>query len=181
MIIPRYHVIPATYPVGTTDIYPGYTVMVNSSGLIVPNTNAATQRPLGLAADKQASVGTFDPRTSFSNRVSDYGDETSASGQIGVYESGGQFYVDVDTASIYGVITTGSTTTPGTLLYQSATTGQLSSTARSNSDDADVPTAVIIDDLSATSGLLPTGIPNEYEPAGDSDTSRTFVLIKLLV
>jgi len=128
-------------------------------------------------------VGTFDPRTSFSNRVSDYGDETSASGQIGVYESGGQFYVDVDESGTYGVITTGSTTTPGTLLYQSTTTGQLSSTARTTpyAADEDLPTAIVVDDLSATSGLLPTGIPNEYEPAGDSDTPRTFVLIKLLV
>ena len=181
MIIPRYHVIPATYPVGTTDIYPGYTVKVNSSGQIVPNTDADTQRPLGLAADEQASLSGFDPKTSFKNRVSDYGDETAASDQIAVYESGGQFYVDVDTASITGVVTTGSTTTPGTLLYQSSTAGQLSSSSRSNTNDADVPTAVVIDDLSATSGLLPTGIPNEYEPAGDSDSPRTFVLIKLLV
>jgi hypothetical protein len=194
MLIPVYHIIASQLPISSTltltaagvngnNFEPGHVVALDSSGNCVKNdlTNLA---PVGLAADKNRPAVAYE----WQNRLSDFGQETRASGLLSVYHSGGEFWVDMDDdtvqtpdgTNIDGVITSGSTVTPGTRLYGDATAttgyGHLSSTV----------TGVNIANVVGASQELPTGIPGEFEPgstfAQDVDTdNKNFVKVKLLI
>jgi len=168
MLIPFYHVIPATYPVDSaaTSIKKGQVVTLTTDGTVklADGSNAATEQPLGLAGD---SVGTL-TAGQFVNRVSDYGNDTGASGQITVYQNGGQFYVDYEDCFV-----TGYSATTGELLVLSTDPG-LMDTAPADATIWGVASgkqivARVVDDLAATQGALPTGIPGEYEPSGSHE------------
>lgn len=166
MLIPYYHVIPAYYPVASSvTIKKGQVVALNPSGQVILATG--DEAPLGLAGDV---VGTL-TAGQFTNRVSDFGDDTSASGQITVYTNGGQFFVDLlecfEDGESYSV-------TNNTLLAVSSTADGKLITAPSDSALFSTTAgkqlvARIVDDLAATLGALPTGIPGEYEPSGNHE------------
>lgn len=181
-LVPKQHthITGYTRHAGAT-IEPGHVVTVNSSGEVILCQRGVTSSCIGLAGDTQGSVTGYDPRTGFRNRASDYGDETVASGKISVYFGPGEFYVDIDTtndATAQGVIQYGTTLTPGTLLYVSATNpGQLSS---SSSGTAVAQVIAASDEIveGTPNRYLQTGIPNEFTPSGDSDNPKSFVLIR---
>lgn len=180
-LVPKQH----THITGYTrnaaaTIEPGQVVTVNGTGEVILCHRGVTNDCIGLAGDTQGSVSGYDPRTGFRNRASDYGDETVASGKMSVYFGPGEFYVDIDTTGTDTdrVIQNGSTLTPGTLLYVSATNaGQLSSA----SSGASVAQVIAGSDEiveGTPNRYLQTGIPNEFTPSGDSDNPRSFVLIR---
>lgn len=189
MLIPVYHIVASQLPISSTlttsgansnNFEPGHVVALNSSGNCVKNPVGNTA-PVGLAADKNRPAVAYE----WQNRVSDSGQETRVSGLLSVYHSGGEFWVDMDDdtvqtpdgTNIDGVIDSGATVTPGTVLYgSSAAIGHLLHGL------ATVQVAIVV----GASQELPTGIPGEFEPgstfAQDDDTdNKNFVKIKLLI
>ena len=192
MLIPYYHFVPAYYPVAANQtINQGQIVALNASGQIVLTTG--NNQPLGLAGDK---VGTL-TAGKFTNRVSDYGDDTDASGQMTVYHSGGEFYVDLEECFETGI----SSVTPGAFLVASDSEDGMfdiapNDAALHSQTAGKQLVARVVDDLASTLGALPTGIPGEYEPSGDHEdieingaynypggggTPRVFCRIQLLI
>lgn len=184
MIIPVYHVVSSVIPVAAaTAIEAGMVVGLDSAGLAVKAYG--TILPIGLAGDKSRAAEAYE----WQNRVSDFGQETAASGMLSVYHSGGEFYVDVDDSrittpagtAITGVISSGTVTTPGTLLYTQnliASFGQLTNTATTGET---CKVAITL----AAAATLDGGIPGEYEPLTTTmvadDSPRTWVKIKLII
>lgn len=111
-LIVEQHVIADNYPVGTTAIKGGMVVGLNSDGKAVPAyADAATPiLPLGIAGDsaldeegqttadsESVVIGAEGAASKYtSNRVSDFYDETTASGKITVYTGGGKFWISED-------------------------------------------------------------------------------------
>ena len=101
-LIPIYHVVAAsrTVAAGQT-IQMGQVVSLNTAGaVILQSTGSQTKIPYGLAGDtKTTSAESYMPgvvtASGWQNRVSDYFDETKASGKMTVYHSGGEFATDM--------------------------------------------------------------------------------------
>jgi len=186
MIIPRHYVTVSQYPIAaSTSIEAGMVVTLNSTTGYAEKCDAA-DTPIGLAADKNRATTAYE----WSDRVSDLGNETGASGLLSVYMNGGEFLVDIDDSAITqpdataitGVVKSSSTITPGTALKTQAD-GQL---------DSEGTTAVAYvtgnpaEYDGSAAGVLETGIPGEYEPGSnvayaDDSTPRTWVKIKLVI
>ncbi len=173
MIRPHFHAFTPSYPVASGQtIKAGQVVMLNSSGQAV--IGDGTKPPIGLSADTKSTL----TAGQFTVRVPDYGDETAVSGKISVYQgAGGLFYVDLT-----DVINESSVAVNDILV--SAANGKLEvdNTATSTLGGSgvyivgrvvEIPTGVTDNDY-----LLPTGIPGEFEPSGDSDNPRRWVLIR---
>jgi hypothetical protein len=96
-LVPIYHVVAASRAVYVAgdDIKMGMIVSINSDGEVVIESST-DKYPYGIAGDTKASDGSSMPgvESGWQNRVSDYFDETKASGKMTVYHSGGQFYTD---------------------------------------------------------------------------------------
>lgn len=181
MIIPVYRVITTQYPiVSTTTVEAGMVIVLNSSTGYAELAGADETASIGLAADRNRAATAGE----WTNRVSDAGNETAASGKLSIYCGvGGEFYLDVDDsaiqtpagASITGAIASGATTSVNTVLYPGSS-GQLTHTAGSG-------VAVCIVTEAAVS--LDAGIPGEYEPNSvnlvDDSVPRTWVKIKMLI
>ena len=150
-LIPVFHVVASELPIDpdvTTDIPQGTIVSLNSSGQIIA-CNGAVNYPLGVAGDSRSQGTTSYTATSGSslsrdpvgtqtgalitgaaggssrftqNRVADNYNEVSASGQMTVYHSGGEFWTDQ-----YELIQDNGTTVnafdPATPLYASTDDG----------------------------------------------------------
>lgn len=186
MLVEFFHNFAAHLPIAAgTTVEPGMAIAVDSSGYAVPigtGGTATTDPVVGLAADRSRSITSSTSGPEWTNRVSDYGNETAASGKLTVYHGGGEFYVDVDDgtlldaagSTIAGILVSSSVTTPGTVLY-AASGGKLDDGVTGS------PVAVIVED----SAELETGIPGEYRPANaflaDDSNPRNWVKIKLLV
>ena len=188
MLQPIYHVVSTFYPVSASagTIAKGQLVGLNSSGEAVAyDRSVATQVPVGLAGEVK---GTLTPGI-FTNRVSDYGDQTYGSGQMTVYSNGGEFYVDInagdsDTSFPAGEVVSDGTVSVGDKLTPHSVAGQLvvnGSAEPYSGTAANVLIAIVTDDLANSDFKIPTGIPNEFEPAGDSDNPRKFARIKLVI
>lgn len=184
MIIPVHHLVVANIPIATTTtIEAGMAVSLDSDGYAIKCQ--AADYPIGLSADKNRASEAYE----WVNRVSDAGNETAASGMLSVYQGGGTFYVDVNDGSlttpggtaITGVVASGATTTPGTLLYVDGTDGLIDSGSGAGGNGSNAIAQVV-----EAASALDFGIPGEWEP-GDSfelvsdGTPRTWVKIKLLV
>ena len=186
MLIPIHTVVITQYPIAaSTAIEAGMVVTLNSSTGYAETCDEA-DTPIGLAADKNRDTQAYE----WTNRVTDLGNETAASGMLSVYQ-GGEFYVDIDDSAITqpdgtaitGVVASGSTITPGTTLLTTASGQMIHSGGGSD-------VAVVVGNPSeydgSSAGVLETGIPGEYEPGSsveyaDDATPRTWVRIKLLV
>lgn len=177
MIIPVFRVVATQYPIqASTTIEAGSVVALDSNGYATACGSGGT--PIGIAADTNRAIQSGE----WSNRVSDYGNETAASGKLSVYHGGGEFYVDVDDSAVYrgdgstllaGIVVSDAVTTPGQALYTAAS-GQM--------DDASGGETQVATVLEAAASLE-SGIPAEYEPYSwdlvSDDTPRTWVKIKL--
>jgi hypothetical protein len=120
-LVEVYHVVASSRTVDTTgdDIKEGMIVGLNSDGEVIKQ--AGNTWGFGIAGDTKADDASSMPGVDagWQNRVSDYFDETKASGKMTVYNSGGEFYTDQYlNTDIAGV--------PGTALF--ATDGLLQDT-----------------------------------------------------
>jgi len=142
-LIPVYHVVPSYYPVdpdyniaGSGEIKMGMLVGLDANGFV---KIASATDALGVAGDSLANSSGYTPYSAdliisgsgatrgTSNRVSDFFNETSGSGMMTVYHSGGEFWTDQYTSitgapgsalesTAAGLLTTGATTPVGRLL-----------------------------------------------------------------
>jgi len=114
-LIVEYHVVADMYTVGTTAILAGMQVNLNAAGQVVPTPiGAGINTVLGIAGDSfRATAGQTTAysdqvvigahaynaaanQTWTQNRVSDFWNETEASGKITVYNGGGKFWISSD-------------------------------------------------------------------------------------
>ena len=163
------HVLATSFPVSSSaTILEGQVVTLNSSGeCVLADDTATTAWVLGFAGDAKSTLSAG----SFANRAWELGDETNASSRITVYRGfGTELYVDTTD------VICGTAPTIGGFLYLSTTAGKISTDTMTNS----IYAARCIDDLSANSGYLDSGIPNVNVPVTDSDSPRTFYLISVL-
>lgn len=121
-LVEKYHVVAAVREVASGEtIKEGNIVSLNSSGEVVLQ-NSINKWPYGIAADTKSTSASSMPGVtsavvssgggtqSFQNRVSDYFDETKASGKMTVYHGGGEFATDQFAANV-------SSAAVGTALY----------------------------------------------------------------
>ena len=141
-LIVEYHVVADMYPIGTTQVLAGHIVRLNANGQVIPQDAADATNSIGIAGDTDRT--TAGRTTAYSdevvigadginsdstdgaadgdarrrwteNRVSDFYDETAASGKMTVYHGGGKFWISDD------LIASG-TPAPGSSCETSATT-----------------------------------------------------------
>ena len=149
------HLLATSFPVNASaTILEGQVVTLNSSGEVILCDNDVHEWALGFAGDAKSTLAAG----AFANRAWEHGDETYASGRITVYRGvGTELYIDTTD------VITGTTPSIGDLMYVSATAGKIQ-----NSDPGSgFSVARIIDDLSANSGYLDSGIPNVNVPVTD--------------
>jgi hypothetical protein len=186
MIIPVYHIVSSVLPIqSSTTLEAGHVVGLDSDGYCVKAYgSAATIYCIGLAGDRNRASESYE----WVNRVSDSGNDTAASGMLTVYHSGGEFYVDVNDSrittpngtAIEGIVSAGTTTTPGTILYVENAIGNR---GRLTSTSTSAQTVAVALEAAAE---LSSGIPGEYEPGSsvdyvNDDNARQYVKIKLLI
>ena len=171
-LIERYHVVAAERAVADGEtISEGNVVSLNSAGAVVLQGSGTFNKiPYGLAGDTKSSSASAMPGiySGWQNRVSDYFDETKASGKMTVYHSGGEFATDqfatnVASATImaplYGV--------NGTL-----------DTVDTNGG------GYIVGRLVKAAGTYPSGVPGvdlNGDMALQGDNSNTYIEVKLTI
>lgn len=185
-----YHNYASRLPIGTqtnSSLKPGQVAAIGTSGEVklFAVASYATVVPFGLIGDIKSTASA----STFYNRVSDFNDETAASGYCTVYHGGGEFYIDInagagDTDYATGDVVNDSSVSAGDSLVGYGT-GQLqvnnSATYTYDRTAATGLIAVVVDPLTTDSGKLPTGIPNEWEPSGNSDLPKKWCHIKLML
>jgi len=205
MLIPIFRVIASQFPVdtltGNVEMGMAVGLVENSAGNVVirkSDDNAAAntaQNVVGIAGDRKRASEAYE----WTNRVSDMGDDTSASGLMTVYHGGGEFWFDVDDgnittplneSTIRGPISSAATITVGGYLYvadssqSNEESGQFhnsESTAIVRSGEG-VPVLQVVSKASS----IESGIPGEYEPGSsvnypDPSVPRTWVRARVLV
>ena len=174
-LIPIYNVVAAERPVesGQT-IKMGQIVSLNSSGnVILQTTGTYTKIPYGLAGDTKSITASAMPGivSGWQNRVSDYFDETKASGKMTVYHSGGEFATDMFNSNVAsaGVI----------MMPLYGYLGQLDTNDGSS-------TSVIVARLTKLAAAYPSGVPgtdvtSQNDIALGGENSNTYIEIKLVI
>lgn len=168
-LIEKYHVVAAERIVAAGEtIKEGQIVSLDTSGEVVLQGSGAPV-PYGIAGDTKSTSASAMPgiASGWQNRVSDYYDETKASGRMTVYHSGGEFATDQFASNV-------STAAVMSTLY--AVNGVLE-TANSQSSGA---VAILV----KAAGTYPSGVPGvdlNGDQALSGDNSSTYVEIKLLV
>lgn len=172
-LIERYHVVAAERTVATGEtIKEGQIVSLNSSGeVILQKANAGNHEevPYGIAGDTKSTSASAMPgiSTGWQNRVSDYFNETKASGKMTVYHSGGEFATDQFASNVSSAVA-------GATLY--AVSGVLE-TVNTQSSGA-------VARLIKAAGTYPSGVPGvdlNGDQALTGDNSNTYIEIKLLI
>ena len=165
-LIEKYHVVASGHTVGADDIKEGQFVSLNASGEVV--LSDGTGVTLGVAGDTKSDSASAMPGVTgkWQNRVSDYFDETLASGMITVYHGGGEFATDQFEADVEAA-------DPGVKLYVSAN-GKLQ--VASNGD--------AVATLTRAAGVYPSGVPGT-DINGDlalaGENSNQYIEFQLLV
>ena len=169
-LIEKFMVVAAEKPVASSaTIKEGVIVSLNASGEVVL-PSAQFPIPYGIAGDTKSTSASAMPgvQSGWQNRVSDYFDETKASGKITVYHSGGEFATDQFVANVANVAI-------GAPLYANLTTGQL---------DDQVTASGIVARLIKAAGAYPSGVPGtdiNGDQAVSGDNSNTYIEIKLVI
>ncbi len=168
-LIERYHVVAAERIVASGEtIKEGQIVSLNTSGEVVLQ-GSSYPYPYGIAGDTKSTSASAMPGISsgWQNRVSDFYNETKASGKMTVYHSGGEFATDQFASNV-------SSAAVMTLLY--AVNGVLETV---NSQSSGAVARVV-----KAAGMYPSGVPGT-DLNGDQlltgDNSDTYVEVKLLV
>lgn len=168
-LIEKFHVVAAEKVVATGEtIKEGQIVSLNTLGNVVLQGSAAPV-PYGIAGDTKSNDASAMPgvASGWQNRVSDYFDETKASGKMTVYHSGGEFATDQFAVNVASAAVMAS-------LY--AFNGVLdTNNAQSN---------VVVARLITVDGAYPSGVPGT-EINGDmalsGDNGNTYIEIKLTI
>ena len=101
-LVERYHVVAAEREVASGEtIKEGQIVSLNTLGEVVLQSATYTA-PYGIAGDTKSTSASAMPgiASGWQNRASDSFDETSASGKMTVYHSGGEFATDQFSANV---------------------------------------------------------------------------------
>jgi hypothetical protein len=169
-LIEKYHVVAAERPVAIgEEIKEGQVVSLNNAGEVVLQ-GASAVIPYGIAGDTKSTSASAMPgiAAGWQNRVSDYYDETKASGAMTVYHSGGEFASDQFVAGVASL-------NPGAPLY--AVSGMLS--------NVDTQSSGIVGRVTEPVGLLPSGVPgvdiNGDIALGSEAANDTYVQFKLVI
>lgn len=168
-LIEMYHVIAAERIVAAGEtIKEGQIVSLNTSGEVVLQ-GSGYPAPYGIAGDTKSTTASAMPGISagWQNRVSDYYNETKASGKMTVYHSGGEFATDQFASNV------GSAAVMATLY---AVDGVLE-TVNSQSSGA---VAIVV----KAAGTYPSGVPGtdlNGDQALTGDNSNTYIEVKLLI
>ena len=175
-LIEKFHVVSAERVVASgQSIKEGQVVSLDSSGEVV--IQSATNRiPYGIAGDTKSTstssmpgFGTVEQTAGWQNRVSDYFDETKASGKMTVYHSGGEFATDQFATNVASAAVMSA-------LY--ANNGVLDTT-----DEAGTKTYVVAY-LTQADGYYPSGVPG-IDINGDialgGENSNTYIEYKLVI
>ena len=173
-LVPIYHVVAASRAVDVSgdDIKMGMLVSINSDGEVVKQ-NSSESETYGIAGDTKADDASSMPgiASGWQNMVSDYFDETKASGKMTVYHSGGQFYTDQYSANV-AALTGANVLDP---LY--AVDGLL--------DTSNAQSTTVVARLLSAPGQVMSGVPGvdiDGDIAlGSEQTNNNYVEIKLLV
>ena len=167
-LIERYIVTASSIDVASgASIKEGQFVSLNASGEAV--LQAAAANVVGISADTKSNSassmeGVYEGWT---NRVSDYFDDTKASSKITVYHSGGEFAIDQYEAGV-------ASANAGTLLYAKA--GLLST---DSSAAAFGPVAMLLQPVGAyMSGVPGVDVNGDMALKGENDG---YAVIKLLI
>ena len=173
-LIEEYHVVADMYPVDKTtnpNIIEGRVIALNGDGEAV--LCDTTLRPIGIAGDSSETSGghthmaadlVLSPSgatRSTSNRVSDFFNETLASGKVTVYNGGGKFHTDqYNTSDNY---------TPGAALFSDAS-GRLTT--------VDTGSQVQVGVCVVTPRDYPSGVPGtDVDGSITLGSYMTFVLV----
>jgi hypothetical protein len=169
-LIEKFHVVAAERAVAVGQlIKEGMIVSLNSSGEVVKQ-DVTNNVPYGIAGDTKetsSSMPGIDIAHGWQNRVSDYYDETKASGKMTVYHSGGEFATDMFAANV-------ATAAVNAPLY--ARDGKL--------ETNDTQSSGIVARLIQAAGMYPSGVPGidlNGDQALSSETSDTYIEIKLVI
>ena len=169
-LVEKYHVVAAEKTVASGEtIKEGQVVSLNSSGYVVLQ-DATDTIPYGIAGDTQSTSASAMPGVAagWQGRVSDYFDETKASGKMTVYHSGGEFATDQFATNVAAA----SILDP---LY--GANGVL--------DTVDVhTTSTVIARLTKAAGSYPSGVPGvdvNGDQALSGENSNTYIEFKLLI
>ena len=169
-LVEKYHVVAATKAVKSGEsINEGQVVSLDSNGQVVLQS-ATDVVPYGIAGDTKSTSASSMPgiASGYQNRVSDYFDETSASGQMTVYHSGGEFATDQFSSNVSAA----SIMDP---LY--ANNGYLCTAAESM-------TSGVVARLTKEAGTYPSGVPGidlNGDQALSGDNSNTYIEFKLVI
>jgi hypothetical protein len=170
-LIEIFHVVAAEKPVAAGEtIKEGQIVSLDTAGDVVKQ-NSVENWPYGIAADTKStsasSMPGIDSANGWQNRVSDYFDETKASGKMTVYHSGGEFATDQFAANVASAVV-------GDPLY--AVNGNL--------DTVDSQSSGEVARVLSPAGSWPSGVPGT-DINGDmkvsGENSSTYVQIKLMI
>jgi len=169
-LVEIYHVVAASRAVATGEsIKEGMVVSLDSSGdvVILDSTNSV---PYGIAGDTKSTSSSDMPgvASGYQNRASDYFDETSASGKMTVYHSGGEFATDQFVANV-------SSSSIGDPLY--AMNGLLCTASQSTQSG-------VVARLVKAAGTYPSGVPGidiNGDQALSGDNSNTYLEFKLVI
>ena len=175
-LVEKFHVVAAERDVASGEtIKEGQLVSLNTSGEVeLASTNAAVY---GIAGDTKSTSASAMPGISagWQNRVSDFFDETKASGKMTVYHSGGEFATDQFSSNVAGA-------TIGDYLYGNAN-GVLD-TVTEGGDDVSVAGVLPVARLTQGAGFYPSGVPGTQvngDQALSGENTNTYIEFKLLV
>lgn len=168
-LIEKFVVVAAECVVATGEVIKeGQIVSLNSTGEVVLQ-GATNPEAYGIAGDTKSSSASAMPGISsgWQNRVSDYFDETQASGKMTVYHSGGEYATDQYATNV-------ASSAPGAALY--AFDGVL--------DTNDGQSATVVARLTKVDGAYPSGVPGidiNGDQALAGENGNAYIEFKLLV
>lgn len=168
-LVEMFHVVAAERPVASgQSIKEGQIVSLNTSGEVVIQ-GASYPTPYGLAGDTKSTTASAMPGivAGWQNRVSDYFDETKASGKMTVYHSGGEFATDQFNANV---------ASSAIMLPLYAYNGVL--------DTVNAQSSVVVAYLVKAAGTYPSGVPGvdlNGDQALTGENTNTYCEIKLVI
>ena len=176
-LVEKFHVVAAEGNVASGEtIKEGQIVSINSSGEVVLQS-ATNSEPYGIAGDTKSTSASSMPgiASGWQNRVSDYFDETRASGKMTVYHSGGEFATDQFNANV-------SSSAVMDPLY--AVDGVLDTNTSQSATVVGRITRLFDADTPSVAGIYPSGVPGtdiNGDQALSGENSNTYIEFKLLI
>jgi hypothetical protein len=170
-LVEKFHVVAAERAVASGQtIKEGQCVALNTYGEVVLES-ASFGMTYGIAGDTKSTTASAMPgvASGWQNRVSDYFDETKASGKMTVYHSGGEFATDQFATNV-------ASATPYQALY--AKSGVLDTSGEG------AGASYVVAYLTQTAGSYPSGVPGTDitgDQALSGANSNQYIEFKLVI